>query len=295
MNTSKRPASKPATPEVSGYSEAPAIHVSRRSPGGLVAVGLVVLAAVFGTAGNASAACASDSAVVIYYGNGMYISPARARVQSLLMDRKIRPALPAGTKVSFSYSYNNSENEVTQVLEVLGQALDDKSVKFQSWLDVPSSSPSAFRNAVKAAEQSARVGNYVKDGDLTAHVARYQADLAAGKRVIVLAHSQGNFYANRAYEELPSTTGFGIVAVGTPAGFTAGGGPHTSLTNDKVIDPIPGRRSLNTTNSSSFVSAARDADGHSFTRSYLNGDVSGPKIIGQVKDVLAALPCPATP
>jgi hypothetical protein len=291
MNAPKRRASKPAAPalhESSGGAEVFALR-------GFPAVALTVLTAVFGAAGTASSACAPDSAVVIYYGNGMYISPARARVQSLLMDRKIRPALPAGTNVSFSYSYNNSEDEVTQVLQVLGQALDDKSVKFQSWLNVPSSAPSVFRNAINTAEQSARVGSYVKDADLGAHVARYQTDLAAGKRVIVLAHSQGNFYANRAYEELSSTAGFGIVSVGTPAGFTAGSGPHTSLTNDKVIDPIPGRRPLNTTNSPSFVSAARDADGHSFTRSYLNGDVSGPKIIGQVKDMLAALPCPATP
>jgi hypothetical protein len=42
------------------------------------------------------------------------------------------------------------------------------------------------------------------------------------------------------------------------------------------------------------VKAAKDPDGHSFNRSYLSGDVSGPKIVGQVKDV-ASLSCPATP
>jgi hypothetical protein len=240
----------------------------------------------------ASATCTPDSAVAIYYGNGMYISPARARVQALVMDRKIRAALPQGVTPQFSYSYNNSEDQVTQVLQVLGQAIDDRVIRFQSWLNVPSGAPSVFRNTVKTLEQSATVSNYVKDADLTAHVSRYQSDLASGKRVIVLAHSQGNFYANQAHSRLPSTQGFSIVAVGTPASFTAGGGPHITLTNDEVIVPIPNRRPPNTTNSASFVTAAGDADGHSFTRSYLNGDVSGPKIVQQLASTLAALSCP---
>ena len=244
---------------------------------------------------SAPAACAPDSAVVITYGNGMYISPARARVQALLMDAKIRPSLPGGIAPVFTYSYNNSEDDVTQVLQVLGQAFDDAAIRYQSWLNAPSGAPAPFRNAVRSRQESARVGNYVRDADLNAHVARYNADLGAGRRVIVLAHSQGNFYANHAHEQLSSTAGFGIVSVGTPAGYTAGNGPYTTLTTDKIIDPIPGRRAPNTTNGAAFNASVRDADGHSFSASYLAGDVSGPKIVGQVLSVLAAVGCPATP
>jgi hypothetical protein len=259
--------------------------------------GLLVLFLLFAAAAPAAsrAACAPDSAVVIYYGNGMYISPARARVQALLMDRKLRPSLPSGTKVTFAYSYNNSEEDVTQVLQVISQAFDDKAIQFQSWINKPSSAPSWARSAIKAAEQNSRESAYVNDPDLKAHVAKYKADLAAGERVIVLAHSQGNFYANRAYADLPSKAGFGIVSVGTPANATADGGPYTTLTNDKIIEPIPYRRAPNTTNGAGFVAAAADADGHSFTRSYLNGDVSGPQIAAQVNARLAALSCPAGP
>ena len=242
-----------------------------------------------------SAACAPDSAVSIYYGNGMHITPARARVQTLQMDAKLRAALPAGAKATYSYAYNNSEDDVTQVLQVLGQGLDDRSIQFQSWINVPSGAPSVFRSAVKSVEQAATVSSYVKDADLAAHVARYKADLAAGRRVIVVAHSQGNFYANRAYEQLTSKAGFAIVSVATPASFTAGDGPYTTLTTDQIITPITGRRAPNTTNGAIFNNATSDGDGHSFTRHYLNGDVSGPKITGQVKTVLASLVCPATP
>jgi hypothetical protein len=260
----------------------------------VIAAALVV-GILGGSAVSATAACAPDSGVVISYGNGMFISPARARVQALLLDRKIRPALPSGTHVTFSYSYNNNEDDLTQVFQVAAQAIADNQVKVPSWLKVPSSAPAAFVNAVQSAERNANPDTYVKDPDLTAHVARYDADLAAGKRIIVVAHSQGNFYANRAYDRLASTTGFAVVAVGTPASYTAGGGPYTTLTNDQIIEPIPGRRAPNTSNGSGFVNATKGSDGHSFTRHYLDGDVSGPKIVAQVVASLAALACPVSP
>ena len=241
-----------------------------------------------------SAACAPDSGVVVYYGNGMFISPARARTQALLMDRKLRPSLPVGTRVTFSYAYNNSEDDVTQALQVISQALDDKAIQFQKWINTPSSAPSWARSTIKKLEQDSRESAFVNDADLTAHVAKYTADLAAGKRVIVIAHSQGNFYANRAYANLASTAGFGIVSVGTPANGTAGGGVYTTLTNDQIVGTVPYRRTPNTTNSSMFVTATQDVDGHSFTRSYLNGDVSGPQIVAQVNASLAALSCPVS-
>jgi hypothetical protein len=263
-----------------------------------------------------SSACAPDSAVVIYYGNGMFITPARARVQALLMDRKLRSTLPARTKVTFAYSYNNSEDSYDQLFQVAGQALLGKSAlgipdipsvpsvpsvpSLPSTPSVPSlpswpNLPSSIGEAVRTLEKSANADSYVKDRDLNAHVARYQADLAAGRRVIVLAHSQGNFYANRAYDALSSKAGFAIVSIGTPASYTAGSGPYTTLTTDEIISSIPNRRTPNTTNGHIFNGATSDGDGHSFTRHYLNGDVAGPKITGQVNTVLASLSCPTTP
>jgi hypothetical protein len=267
--------------------------------------GVALSAALAGASVVSSwAACAPDSGVLIYYGNGMFITPARARVQALMMDRKIRPALPAGMNATFSYAYNNSEDSYDQLLQVLAQAALGKSAIKLPSLPSPPSAPSipswvpelppAVRDAIESIERAANADSYVKDPDLNAHVTRYAADLAAGKRVIVLAHSQGNFYANKAHERLPSTAGFGIVAVGTPASFTAGNGPYTTLTNDEIIKPVPNRRAPNTTNGAAFTNAVK-GDGHSFTAHYLDGDVSGPKIVGQVKAVLAGLSCPAGP
>jgi hypothetical protein len=261
-----------------------------------------------GAAASSQAACVPDSGVRIYYGNGMFITPARARVQALMMDRKIRPALPAGTRVTFSYAYNNSEEFFEQMLQVVKQAaLGKASIKIPSLPSVPSipkapavpswasGLPESAIEEIRKIEKDATADTYVDDADLDAHVARYSADLAMGKRVIVVAHSQGNFYANESFKRLSSTAGFGIVAVATPASYTAGNGPYTTLTNDDLIKSIPNRRAPNTANGAAFVAATQNTDNHSFTGNYLAGDVSGPKIVEQVKTVLAGLSCPAGP
>src|SRR5688572_5260009 len=64
---------------------------------------------------------------------------------------------------------------------------------------------------------------------LQEHVALYRASIAADRRVIIVAHSQGNLYANAAFEALVAANVdvsdmFAIVAVASPASFVAGYG-----------------------------------------------------------------------
>jgi hypothetical protein len=105
-----------------------------------------------------------------------------------------------------------------------------------------------------------------------------------GNRVLVVAHSQGNLYANAAYGNLASKDtvpmdAFGIVSVATPASRVAGGGPYYTLMYDLVISAvqlaIPGTLPGNVTNSVSDS----DWKHHSFIDSYLNGDQTGRLII----------------
>lgn len=61
--------------------------------------------------------------------------------------------------------------------------------------------------------------------DVDTHVSRYKQWISTeGKRVVVVAHSQGNLFANQSYEFLsPSEKArFGIVAVANPANAVAG-------------------------------------------------------------------------
>jgi len=52
--------------------------------------------------------------------------------------------------------------------------------------------------------------------DLRKHIRYYERDLKDGKKLVLIGHSQGNFYANEAYDYLQSDD-VGVVAVATPA------------------------------------------------------------------------------
>ena len=95
---------------------------------------------------------------------------------------------------------------------------------------------------------------YVNDDDLNDHIDNYRRDIKKGYKVVLLAHSQGNFYANFAYDmlykvenrEITSTDSLGIVSVGTPASrvkdnFDSTTAPYTTFNVDK---PMLGVRTL---------------------------------------------------
>src|ERR1051325_11675782 len=64
--------------------------------------------------------------------------------------------------------------------------------------------------------------------DLLKHELFYSAEIGAGHNIVVVAHSEGNLYANQAYDVVTSIDGkhlFHIVAVATPASRVADSGP----------------------------------------------------------------------
>ncbi len=69
---------------------------------------------------------------------------------------------------------------------------------------------------------------------------QYLRDLKAGKKVIIVGHSQGSLHANFAYEHIRLTypeyiDSIGIVAIGSVANEVKGGGLYINNPNDKVI------------------------------------------------------------
>jgi hypothetical protein len=137
--------------------------------------------------------------------------------------------------------------------------------------------------------------------DLVAHEALYSALLGRGDRVIVVAHSQGNLYANQAYftvTALGNADRFRVVAVATPAAIVAGGGSNVTLRGD-IITLVPFSLGSSVENSTPVIcpesalniealSAALKC--HSFVDSYLAGDRTLPRIVESVQDFLSAVP-----
>lgn len=256
----------------------------------------------------------AEDGVTVFCANGMFNTNKELMDSCGVLEDKIRAELPEDADIIFKLSYNQQELEkitdsslidygaidplvdftataIGQLFEVAVQkgtdAFDDKIGSFFDWMGGVEIAPDWFQDAMKELSLVADNFSYVIDADLHDHVALYNNELGEGRKVIVVCHSQGCFYANRAYD-LVSSEDFGIVAVATPSDYVAGDGEHIILTSDWVINEVVRGASLyqvleaNTTNNTS----ESDWTGHSFVNSYLAGDVSGPKIVGHVVDLI---------
>lgn len=137
--------------------------------------------------------------------------------------------------------------------------------------------------------------------DLLTQEAFYTSELLSGHKIIVVAHSQGNLYANQAYAVVTSFGGadrFHIVAVATPASSVGGGGAYVTLHGDIITaaldslapnitndppSPCPGVDGL------AIISSGLTSEGttcHSFDDSYMGalegGDKTRPAILNAV-------------
>jgi hypothetical protein len=197
---------------------------------------------------------------------------------------------------AFELSYNHDE-KIYSLFEVFRQRMGDSAASYWRWLGSLEIAPDWFRSATETMASGYDLAEALVDADLRRHVQRYQNLLMAGNRVLVVAHSQGNLYANAAYGNLASDDripldAFGIVSVATPASRVGGGGPYYTLMYDLVISAVqiavPGTLPGNVTNSVSDS----DWKHHSFIGSYLNGDQTGPLIISSALSSANALSWP---
>lgn len=203
---------------------------------------------------------------------------------------------------SFVHAYNYPEYWLEQIAQVGTQYikqhrnLSDK----KSWshhvysLFSGDSTATAIQSYLAAEFAKMNEYNYVNDADLRTHIDNiYLPHLNAKRKVVILSHSQGNFYANRAYETISRmsngvtlTNALGVVGIATPANYVAGGGYHTTNTKDLIISGIralslPGREPEPANASAPFTSS--DWLGHSVADTYLS---SRPEAVGIKNKIL---------
>lgn len=248
----------------------------------------VTLAAVLLTATPAAAQTetCTEQKVHLFFGNGVLTTRMGAAASLVELRAAVEPGLAEEyqDKVVFDYSYN-STLLLLDFVDSFGQWTDEMSIRFFRWLRGDEEPPSWFRSALDLFIRGVNAQRYVLDADLRRHVQRYQELLEQGHKVLVVSHSQGNFYANAAHRMVDSE-GFGITAVATPAGVVEGGGPYTTLVGD-FIAAVPGSLPPNVTNPS-----RGDLLNHGFVESYLGGTPSRTRVVGLVHQVMAALPYP---
>jgi hypothetical protein len=133
--------------------------------------------------------------------------------------------------------------------------------------------------------------------ELLAQERSYSQLLGQGDRIVTVAHSQGNLFANQAHSTVTAFGGsdrFKVIAVATPASRVAGDGPWVTLHGD-IITLVPTNKGPNYRNESPQVCPqsasildSRSVDCHRFVESYLAGDMTRPAILSAVSSAISS-------
>ena len=194
--------------------------------------------------------------ISLYFANGMFNTSFVAKRSATKL------AAVAGRPAKISYNVN--ESALLELLQVAEQASEENARLF--WYELAGKLEeneelvSDFKIYVKSLRtkmldlaKSYDRKRYVYDPDLRRHVLSYQDDLIHGRHVSVVAHSQGNFYANSAGELLPVEwqSKYAVMAVATPAKTVFGNGPYLTLARDQPMAAVRSARGSLPANDSS--------------------------------------------
>ncbi|TSC78092.1 MAG: autotransporter adhesin [Parcubacteria group bacterium Gr01-1014_24] len=115
------------------------------------------------------------------------------------------------------------------------------------------------------------------------------------QKLLLVGHSQGNFYANNFYDKVTDRglasiprESIGVYGVATPASHVAGGGNYITSDTDRVIAARVGRvLKILPPNTHILFQLSDDPDGHSFSDVYLK--YQGAKIVSDIESSLEKL------
>ncbi len=116
------------------------------------------------------------------------------------------------------------------------------------------------------------------------------------QKLLLVAHSQGNFYSNKFYNKVADKDGgiasksIGVYGVANPDSYVAGGGKYITSSTDKVISTLLGKvlsQKILPPNTSIDLKDSSDYLGHNFSDVYLK--YRGDKIVSDIKESLLKL------
>ena len=232
----------------------------------------------------------------VFFGNGMFNeqTSAASGLRKLRRNMVIAGNLQdEGWKFELSYNHNEG---LASILEAFRQRSGDEVASYWRWLASLDIAPDWFQNSAHDIASAFDSVEALIDEDLQKHIQRYHSLLMEGRRLIVVAHSQGNLYANAAYSNLAANDlpmdAFGIVSIANTASHVAGGGPYFTLVDDVFVNAV--RVVLSSTLSGNIDNSNESTDWthHNFIDSYLNGNQSGPLIINTILSEANALMWP---
>ncbi len=232
------------------------------------------------------AQCPSETS--LFFANGMFNSKKSAYNSLDHLTKHLNETENWNRERSY-LAYNEDENAAYQLLEVYEQKSGDFGKTFWRWMWDWSAAPDWFKDSMKAAMVKQDLDG-LQGYNLSDHVFRYEEQMDLDRSIVVVAHSQGNFFANNASlilqnDYYPAATQFRIVAVATPAGFVNDDGPYFTLKSDSVIRLVPAALPPNMVNESPKPGFFD----HRFVDHYLDGRPTGQKIIDAVQSTIKSL------
>ncbi|GAM57898.1 hypothetical protein JCM19231_1409 [Vibrio ishigakensis] len=224
-----------------------------------------------------SAQCVTASELVcephlkVFYGNGMRNSVLDAKESSNVLKQAIEErnrSLEIDKKISHGRVINPSES-IGDFFESVDQKLNLEESQLWLYFSGVEAMPDEMKEILTNLATKSIEISYDAQPELRNHVNIYDAALLEGNKVIVVSHSQGNLFANQAYNHIHPQyrDAWGMVAVANPATYVADGGPNTTITEDLVMYFTPGSMEANFSNFDTLN--ANDWSGHRFVESYM--------------------------
>lgn len=232
--------------------------------------------------------------VKVFFGNGVWNSIGDTQGSARLLARKFDIKI-LGTdlegEISYDIAHNPSDGVLLDLLETFQQNYTEdvsKFWRFMSGLDpLPDFLQEKFKQVAIEMDENMIRGN----PSIQRHIEKYNKALIEGNKVVVVAHSQGNLFANISYSGIDPIlqSGFGIVAVATPSGRVAAGGPYTTIDEDIIIASVYGSKNANLDNFEGIN--LDDLSGHTFATSYMmTNHPAEQKILNDILSTIEELP-----
>lgn len=191
---------------------------------------------------------------VVYFGNGIMHDEVNSNGSRNLL-REAIGTMYVNQPIDFQVSVNPSGGFLPDLIESFAQKLaEDPTLQwsmFFRWISgqfINSALSIAFDDLIgtravnSVAQEVTRLSSPAAFSDPTVvrHSETYRDQLLAGKKILIVAHSQGNLYANAVYRRLASTSGVNIsavsiAAVATPANSVVSGEGYVTTDADQVI------------------------------------------------------------
>ena len=239
---------------------------------------------------------------VVFFGNGVKSTKRDAYDSIESIKKSLRSELPPNEfeLLEFDIAYNDTHGLPLDLLESTLQILTGNVSRFWRIFMGLEIMPDWFGDKLILLSTALDRSALLTTDSLKKHIATYKNKIAEGKKVLLVAHSQGNLFGNGVFTLLDrdEQQSFGMVAVANVDNNVLGqSSPYTTLDSDKVIQalraaqfglptrPLP----PNTQNSG----VPEDSLGHLFIQSYMtDGSNSAGRITGQIIAALDGLVSP---